>query len=307
MGTRLINRAERLAAIPRLLLRSTGGLRAVEIAEACEVDRRTIYRDLNTLVETGVPIFQRDGRFYLDRSYLPALNLNLNEAATLLLALRILIHHQEQTNPHLTSVLEKLSLFLPVQAAENALALAHITAHQPGDAIYTGILETIVAAWGACRVVKLWDNRGAREFAPYILEILPTGSVYAVGLDIQAQKMRVLKVRRLKRAKLLAMTYVVPPGFDSRKYLAGMVFNDDDLEEILLLFPLEMMPTVRQRALPNAQFDPLGEQHFLLRLRVADWRGMIPWIRGWGEKVEVLSPQVLRESLAGGGVSQVGE
>ena len=56
MSARLINRGERLTAIERLLFRSGKGLRAVEIAESCGVDRRTIYRDLETLQKLGIPV-----------------------------------------------------------------------------------------------------------------------------------------------------------------------------------------------------------------------------------------------------------
>ena len=64
MGARLIDRAERLSAIERMLFRNSSGLRAVEIAAACGVDRRTIYRDLDALDKLGIPISQQDGRFF---------------------------------------------------------------------------------------------------------------------------------------------------------------------------------------------------------------------------------------------------
>ena len=69
MSARLINRGERLTAIERVLFRSGKGLRAVEIAESCGVDRRTIYRDLETLQKLGIPVTQEEGRFFLNRDY----------------------------------------------------------------------------------------------------------------------------------------------------------------------------------------------------------------------------------------------
>src|SRR5215471_5518533 len=67
MNNRLTSRTERLAEIERMLFRSAHGMRVMEIAEACGVDRRTVYRDMDTLSAIGVPIWQDDGRFGIDR------------------------------------------------------------------------------------------------------------------------------------------------------------------------------------------------------------------------------------------------
>ena len=76
VGTRPVNRTERLAEIEQMLFRSVDGLRAVEIAEACGVDRRTIYRDLSLLTDIGVPIAQTNGRFFIKyEHYLAKCNL----------------------------------------------------------------------------------------------------------------------------------------------------------------------------------------------------------------------------------------
>ena len=92
------------------MFRSAAGLRAVELAEACGVDRRTVYRDLSLLNEVGVPIFQKDGRFCLEREqYLATIRLSFDETVALLLAAAM----SRQENPHLTSAMAKLSQALP--------------------------------------------------------------------------------------------------------------------------------------------------------------------------------------------------
>ena len=95
-----MDRAERLTTIERMLLRNSAGLRAVEIAKACGVDRRTIYRDLSMLDKTGVPISQQGGKFYINREYYSAnIRLNFNEAVALFVSARMLSRHAEQQNP----------------------------------------------------------------------------------------------------------------------------------------------------------------------------------------------------------------
>jgi hypothetical protein len=85
-----MNRTERLAAIiVRLQARSL--VRARDLAGEFEVGLRTIYRDMETLLESGVPLRAEAGVGYaLERGWrLPPLALTEEEAAALLLACRI--------------------------------------------------------------------------------------------------------------------------------------------------------------------------------------------------------------------------
>jgi len=85
-----MNRTERLAAIlVRLQARSL--VRARDLAAEFEVGVRTIYRDMEALAESGVPLRAEAGVGYaLERGWrLPPLALTEEEAAALLLACRI--------------------------------------------------------------------------------------------------------------------------------------------------------------------------------------------------------------------------
>lgn len=110
----LSNRSERLTFIEQLLFRKPDGLRVVELAQACQVDRRTIYRDLSLLETMGIPVYQQNGRYYIHRDYYQAtLRLSLNESITLLMAVRSFVAKQEKHNPYLLAILHKLSAILP--------------------------------------------------------------------------------------------------------------------------------------------------------------------------------------------------
>ena len=99
--SRLLNRAERLRAIERMLYRAPNGMRVVEIAQECAVDRRTVYRDLDLLSTSGVPIWQDEGRFGIERTrYLTTVRLNFNEAVALYMAARLLARHAEPGSPY---------------------------------------------------------------------------------------------------------------------------------------------------------------------------------------------------------------
>ncbi|HYF61645.1 MAG TPA: HTH domain-containing protein, partial [Herpetosiphonaceae bacterium] len=55
---RLASKAARLRWIERKLYNNPQGLRVVDIAAATGMDRRTIYRDIESLDDMGVPIWQ---------------------------------------------------------------------------------------------------------------------------------------------------------------------------------------------------------------------------------------------------------
>ena len=73
---RIQSKAARLRRIEHRLYNAPRGLRATELAEYCGVDRRTIYRDLQSLEEMGVPVWEDQGRYGIERdSYLSTIRL----------------------------------------------------------------------------------------------------------------------------------------------------------------------------------------------------------------------------------------
>src|SRR5262245_4361085 len=81
-----MNRTDRLLAIV-LELQAMGKRRAEDLAATFEVGKRTIYRDIQALCETGVPIVSTPGQGYtlLEGYFLPPLRFSIDEALLLLL------------------------------------------------------------------------------------------------------------------------------------------------------------------------------------------------------------------------------
>nr|MCU0493663.1 HTH domain-containing protein [Chloroflexaceae bacterium] len=96
---RIISKAARLRRIEHRLYNTPQGLRVVDLADYCGVDRRTIYRDLESLHDMGVPVWEDRGRYGIDRTnYLSTVRLNLNEAVAIFFAARLLAHHSDEHN-----------------------------------------------------------------------------------------------------------------------------------------------------------------------------------------------------------------
>ncbi len=85
-----MNRLDRALGI-LLLLRSRKTVSAAELAKQFEVSQRTIYRDIETLSELGIPVYAEMGRAggfrLLDGYFLPPVMFSVGEAVSLLLGL----------------------------------------------------------------------------------------------------------------------------------------------------------------------------------------------------------------------------
>lgn len=81
-----MNRTDRLLAIV-LELQRKKTCRAEDLAKKFETCKRTIYRDIQALSQSGVPVVSMPGQGYslMEDYFLPPLHLNPEEAVTLLL------------------------------------------------------------------------------------------------------------------------------------------------------------------------------------------------------------------------------
>lgn len=310
MSARLINRGERLTAIERMLFRNSQGLRAVEIANACGVDRRTIYRDLVMLDKLGIPISQQDGRFFINRDYyLASVRLNFHEAMALFVAARVFSRNAEQQNPYIVSALTKLSSALPEPMASHVGYIADWVRGNPVDRNYVQILETMTHAWVERRKVRLWGgiqqsgDIQTYDFAVYFIEPTTTGGLYVVGRDELRQTVRAIKLESIKRAKPGDGHYEIPATFDRRPYLEtmwGLIGSEEpERVQVTLAFSADVTSLIKERLWhASQQIETLPDKRCTLKLEVSDWRELLPWIRSWGAQVEVLSPDGLRRELA---------
>ncbi len=306
---RSLARAERLRQIERLLYQAPGGLRATEIAERLEVDRRTIYRDMELLSERGIPLWQENGRFGIMRDqYLTTIRLNFDEAMTLFIAARLLARYADEHNPHIASVLDKLSMALPESVASHIAQTAEAVRHRPGNDQAVAVLEQVTRAWVERRLVRLWyrsprsGELRQRDLAPYFLEIAgPAYSCYVIGYDNWAHEIRTFKLDRLERAQMLDQSYEIPSNFDANAYLSNSwgIMRGKQLYEVVLQFSPNVSALVRERTWhPSQSIDELADGGLLLTVHISDPREMRPWIRSWGADVEVLAPSGLRAEMA---------
>ncbi|HJS29180.1 MAG TPA: transcriptional regulator [Anaerolineales bacterium] len=305
--TRLANRTARLRKLEELLLLSPDGLSASYLADRFEVDRRTIYRDIDFLSSQGVPLWQEAGRYGLDRTnYLAPIRLTYLESMSLVLAGLQLARTLDERNPHAIAALRRLASTLPeFPSAHLQLAAERLESRRPNPA-QTAVLETILIGWGDGRKVKVGYRSPSsgtlreRIIAPYAIEPTAAG-LYVIGHDDWADDIRTFKLDRLEGARLLEERYTIPEDFTPQVYLAdswGIMTGEGTSEVILRFTPSARSLATERHWHPTQQIESTPDGGCLLRFRVSQPVEMQPWIRSWGAQVEVLAPAWLRDRIA---------
>ncbi len=303
---RLATRTARLREIESLLLLAPEGLTAIELADDLGVDRRTVYRDVEFLCDQGVPVWQENGRFGINRSrYLASIRLSFQEAIALVLAGLLLSRTVEDRNPHVMAALRKLASTLP-KPLSNHLQRAADRVDQRETSSQGAVLEAIAEGWGTGQQVKIGyrsPRSGVlrqRVICPYALEPTPSG-IYVIGHDSWSDEIRTFKLDRLESAAVLKKKFTIPEDFDLEARLASgwRIMAGDEVNEVVLRFAPEVNAQVRERQWhPSQTLETTPAGGCLLRVQVAEPLEMKPWIRSWGAQVEVVAPGWLRAELA---------
>ncbi len=309
MRDRIQSKAARLQRIEHLLYNAPHGLRVVDLADYCGVDRRTIYRDLTTLAEMQVPVWERTGRYGLEREhYLSTVRLNLNEAVALFFAARLLSHHSDEHNPHVVSALSKLATGLPnATISEHIGRVAELIRGRPMRTSYVRVLEVLTRAWADRLRIEITYRTASGEASrrvihPYVLEVSRSEPAsYVIAHDELRNALRTFKLERIVSLELLDGSYTIPPEFDPYARLSSAWGVIDEPEvDVLLRFRAVAAPRVRESVWHHSQrINDLPDGGCELSMRVGGIREVRSWVLGWGGDVEVLAPPALRDEVAG--------
>jgi predicted DNA-binding transcriptional regulator YafY len=305
--SRLANRMARLRQLEELLLLSQDGLSVAELVSQLLVNRRTVYRDIDFLSAQGVPIWQQDGRFGLNRTrYLAAVRLSYQEAIVLALAGLLLARTLDVRNPHVIAALRRLATTLPDIPRANLKRAAERVEAYHNDLTQAAILETVAEGWGSGHKVEIAyrsprsGELRRRVIAPYALE--PTASgIYIICNDDWVGEIRTFKLARLESARLLDELYSIPTDFDPEVHLASSwgIMSGEHVSEVLLRFTAAARPFVEERQWhPSQLIQATPDGGCLLQVHVSEPLEMQPWIRSWGAQVAVIAPEWLKERIA---------
>jgi len=304
--------------LPRLLelimaIQSDRFPNARMLAERCEVSRRTIYRDLETLAAAGIPVHYRPERqgYQLARGYsLPLPSLDEKEALALLIMARqwkggagfdLLRHARDGA--------VKLIQALPAEVRSRVLTHAEPIPDDttrcalPRDRklVYDGILGAL-----AERIqLRLWyrdDSAGAQQTSKLSLYrlVLAHGIWFVVGRSTFHRQVCTFRIPWIDRATPTNDPYTIPPRFNLERFL-GMAWGMErgkDRYEVWLRFSARAAPEIREAVWHRSQrIAELPDRRLDLHLVIDGLDEILGWVLGFGDQVEVLAPPALRQRV----------
>ncbi|MFP4321765.1 MAG: helix-turn-helix transcriptional regulator [Anaerolineales bacterium] len=303
-----MKRSDRLELIEQILLDHPHGLRVIQLSERCKVDRRTIYRDLEVLQEMGVPLWQSNGRYGIERDqYLASLRINLNEAFTLLWGIRLLSHHLGHHTPHADSLVTKLKRAFPLELSRQIDAIHTTSPIISAQDRFIVVIENLMRGWADMQKVMIWYRGASAQkvqrlvICPYLLDTTPQAIPYVIALDESSNEIRIYSADRISRAEVLEEeTFQRPPEFQPRHYLSLVREMEDHHYPDVVVVRLDAKTTeaLQEHKLPLGQRLETFREGSLFIAEVSDWRDMEQIVRSWGAGAEVLAPLEFRNRIA---------
>lgn len=297
------------------LLRSGRAFGADRLATELSVSRRTVFRDLKLLESAGVPYkFEHDeGNYRLETSLsLPPTHLSMDEALALLLAARIMM--TSTTHPMYRAVSDAA---LKIESGLPGSVLAHCgewlegldILQEPVTSVETvadlfADLQAALARRERIHIVydSVYDGGEIRLFVDPVRLIFATRGWYLIAWSHRHAEYRTFKVDRIVSMEFTGDGFAPHTDFSCERYFgkAWRMIPDGVVYDIRLRFDAEVAASVEEiqwHATQRTRRD--AEDRLIFEVEVDGLKEIAPWILGYGEHVEVLAPDELRELIRG--------
>jgi predicted DNA-binding transcriptional regulator YafY len=306
------------AQLPRLLelimaIQSDRFPNARMLAERCEVSRRTIYRDLDTLAAAGIPVHYRPDRqgYQLARSCAFQLPILAEKEALALLVLARqwkggagldLIRHARDGALKLVQALpidvrnRVLTQAEPVPDETNLTPMRH-----DRKAVHDAILDALAQRF-QIRIRYRDPSESTHQTTKLSLYrlVLAREDWYVVGRSTLHRQVRVFRISWIEQVTPAGDPYTIPPRFNLERFLglAWAMERGETRHAVWLRFSTRLSPEIREAFWHRSQrVIDLPDRRADLHLVIDGLDEILGWVLGFGDEVEVLAPPELRDRV----------
>jgi proteasome accessory factor B len=288
---------------------------ADDLAELCRVSRRTVFRDLRTLRESGLPVRFDEGRrgFLLDRPpYLRPMDFSLAEALSLL----VLCDRLAGTSRGIAfqglarSAALKLLSALPPRLREHVgerseqidVRIAPVNPLKGLEDEFRKV-ERALAERRHLRIV--YDSYSDKNvlttlLSPYRL-MFHRRSWYVVGRSSIHRAVRTFNVGRIRKSEPLDSHYEIPPRFSLDRHFGkawSFIRDRGERHEVVVRFQERVARNVADVVWHKTQELSWNDDKTLnFTVTVDGLREIVHWVLRYGSEAEVLRPEKLRAMI----------
>ncbi len=301
------------------LVQGKRGLTASALAELCEVDERSIYRDINELEGAGIPLAfdpASSGYRIRDDFFLPPVQLTPEEA----LALAVLCEHfgdSEQIGfmSAASRAMAKIQANMPASVREEiekltrsvAIRTAQATPPDEAQDVYQRLQHAIATRTSVmCRYESVdslsADAEPGPEFRldPYVL-FFSVRAWYVIGYHHGRQGVRSLKLGRFSGVKPTTIAYTMEKPFSLDEYLgnAWRMVRGTPEYEVEIVFDRDHAMTMSETLWHKTQqVEEHADGTATLRCTVSGLDEIKWWVLSHGPHCRVIRPAELAERVA---------
>jgi predicted DNA-binding transcriptional regulator YafY len=307
------SQAARVQGILRTLW-TRNGITIGELAEEFGINKRTVYRDLRALQDSGYPLLSEvvDGAalWSLEPSFkhVPAITFNLNELIALFSSRNLFKAHGFPLNLDLESAFKKITSALPgkdiakLERMEEMFLPLTKGSRMPG--IDKNLFEVIQLALLYQNPVTLdyKPRRGNQSFQceahPYSL-VHHRGDLYLLCYVPRWNGMRYLAVEGIKKAERSRERFEIPEDFSVSEFLKIPfgIFHGKPIA-LKILFDKELADYMKGRTWhPTQKISSSRDGKILFSMTASGKEEIKAWILGFGPKAKVISPKTLRNEI----------
>ncbi len=312
------SQAARLHDLIRIL-EARYGATVEELVEECQVTRRTIYRDLQAVLEAGYPLVnerQADGqvvyRFLSGFSKLPPITFSLEELMTLYLCRGQLDFLQGTPfQDDLDAIFARIRSNMPPRSVAHLERIAEASAPRfLGFKDYSkqhDLLADLRRALLKQQRCKLHYRPAQRRRSSYLVDpytlLFFKNALYIGGYAHNRKALRLFAVERIETLEILDERFEVPEDYRSES-LTGTAFGLVDEGESLpvrLAFDAAVAHLIRERIWhPSQQIEKTADGGLILSFAASGEKEILSWVYSFIPHVRVLGPESLRQKFVDG-------
>ncbi|WP_221569076.1 YafY family protein [Alkalihalobacillus sp. TS-13] len=296
------------------LLNTRKQMTAKELAEELEISIRTVYRYIDTLCASGVPIISdaghNGGYRLLDNFTKAPLFFNLDEQKALIHAANFAIDAGYPFSEALDEAVSKLKMYT------NEEQLDHIKRHSEGfefihppvEPSLKSTLQDLEISVAESSTLFIDYHKGG-ETEPLSRYIDPYGIVYwkgkwyTVAYCHLRQEVRSFRINRIKALSRTDNTFERPLGFSARSFFLKGLLPDSNQLDKLISVKIQGMTHVLDDLCQHWMFGHAliersnNQAHFKVDLESINT--LIPYfLLPYGKSITILEPNLLQEKLA---------
>lgn len=298
------------------ILQSGRFINAQELADECQVSRRTIFRDIEKLRQSGLRISfdeKKQGYQFEESSFLLPADLTTEEVLALITLCQDMADDQKGLHylePARIAAF-KLASVLPRKMRKyigDSIELRHIrigpTANLEGT---EDCYELISRALQNRQSVDIQyrsfveQESISTQLNPYCF-FFSRRSWYVIGYSLLHEDVRTFHLKRFEQVEILSESkYEIPAGFSLDSYLGNawhMIREKDHPHHVVIRFASMVAGNVAEiqwHKTQRIETQPDGSIHF--HVDVEGLNEIVWWILGYGKQAEVLEPPELRQKV----------